>query len=332
MPAEKLGTMPPVPSTPLAPLSALRSAGALSAGMRIAVVAPCGWMEAERLNRGCAVLQSWGFEVTTGRHVLDRHPSGFLSGSDTDRAADLQAAWCDPDVDAVICARGGYGASRLIDLLDWTAMRAAIADRPVKPFVGSSDVTALHQAFAHHLGISTYFGPMVAGPILGLPDPCPATIEALRAALLKPADPLVISGGQTLLSGARQPSPVFGVSTGGTLSMLCSLLGTPEAGHARGGLVLLEDVAEAPYRIDRMLTHLLRSGWLSGVAGIACGSWERCGPPDAVAEVLRERLTGLGVPVVTGFRFGHGLEQATIPLGVPAVLDPDTGTLRLLRS
>jgi muramoyltetrapeptide carboxypeptidase len=173
---------------------------------------------------------------------------------------------------------------------------------------------------------------MVAGPILGLPDPCPVTIEALRAALLKPADPLVISGGQTLLSGARQPSPVSGVSTGGTLSMLCSLLGTPEAGHARGGLVLLEDVAEAPYRIDRMLTHLLRSGWLSGVAGIACGSWERCGPPDAVAEVLRERLTGLGVPVVTGFRFGHGLEQATIPLGVPAVLDPDAGTLRLLQS
>ncbi|HST80479.1 MAG TPA: LD-carboxypeptidase [Kineosporiaceae bacterium] len=324
--------MPPEPSTPTAALTPLRSAGALSPGMRVAVVAPSGWMEAERLNRGCAVLQSWGFEVTTGRHALDRHPSGFLSGSDADRAADLQAAWCDPDVDAVICARGGYGAGRLIDLLDWTAMRTAVADRPVKPFVGSSDVTALHQAFAHHLGISTYFGPMVAGPILGLPNPCPATIDALRAALLKPADPLVISGGQTLLAGARQPSSVSGVSTGGTLSMLCSLLGTPEAGRARGGILLLEDVAEAPYRIDRMLTQLLRSDWLTGVAGIACGSWERCGPPAAVHEVLRERLSGLGVPVLTGFRFGHGPEQATVPLGVPTVLDPGAGTLRFLGS
>ena len=322
--------MPPDSSPPTAALTALRPAGGLSAGMRVAVVATSGWMEAERLNRGCAVLQSLGFEVSTGPHVLDRHANGFLAGTDADRATDLQAAWCDRDVDAVICARGGYGAGRLIDLLDWTAMREAITNRPVKPFVGSSDVTALHRAFAHHLGIATYFGPMVAGPILGTPNPGPATIDALLAALLKPADPLVISGGATLLSGSGQQGPVSGVSIGGTLSMLCSLLGTPEEGRARGGIVLLEDVAEAPYRIDRMLTQLLRSGWLTGVTGIACGSWERCGPPDAVNEVLRERLSGLGVPVLTGFRFGHGPEQATIPLGTQTVLDPGPGTLRFI--
>jgi muramoyltetrapeptide carboxypeptidase len=319
------------PHTPPTALTALRPAGSLSPGMRVAVVAPSGWMEAERVNRGCAVLRSLGFEVLISPHVLDRHPSGFLAGTDAARAADLQSVWCDPEVDAVFCARGGYGAVRLIDLLDWTAMREAIADRPVKPFVGSSDVTALHQAFAHHLGVSTFFGPMVAGTILGVPKPSPTTIDALLAALLKSADPLTLSGGATLLSGAGRPGPVSGVSTGGTLSMLCSLLGTPEAGHARGGILLLEDVAEAPYRIDRMLTQLLRSGWLTGVTGIACGSWERCGPPAAVNEVLTERLSGLGVPVLTGFRFGHGPEQATIPLGSQTVLDPGAGTLRFIR-
>lgn len=324
--------MQDAPSTPTAPLTALRSVAELSPGMRVAVVATSGWMESERLSHGCAVLRSMGFEVSPGPHALDRHESGYLAGTDADRAADLQAAWCDPDVDVVFCARGGYGAVRIIDLLDWTAMREAIADRPAKPFIGSSDVTALHLAFAHHLGISTFFGPMVAGPILGTPNPSPATIDGLLAALLKSTDPLTISGGETLLSGAGQPGPVTGVSIGGTLSMVCSLLGTPEAGHARGGIVLLEDITEAPYRIDRMLTQLLRSGWLDGVAGIACGSWERCGPPSAVIEVLRERLSGLGVPVLTGFQFGHGLDQATIPLGSRATLDPDAGTLRFTRS
>jgi muramoyltetrapeptide carboxypeptidase len=318
-------------SRPAAALSTLRPAARLSPGMRVAVVAPSGWVHPERLDAGCAVLRSLGFDVSTGPHLLDRHQSGFLAGDDVDRAADLQGAWCDDEVDAIFCARGGYGAVRLIDRLDWTAMRKAVADRSVKPFVGSSDVTALHQAFAHHLGISTFFGPMVAGAILGRPNPGAATIGALRAAMLESGGPLTFSGGETLYHGAGHPAPVSGVSIGGTLSVLCSLLGTREAGQARGGIVLLEDVAEAPYRIDRMLTHLLRSGWLAGVTGIACGSWTRCGSPAAVNSVLQERLSGLGVPLLTGFPFGHGPEQATIPLGSHTVLDPAAGTLQFVR-
>jgi muramoyltetrapeptide carboxypeptidase len=293
--------------------------------MHLAVVAPSGWLDAERLERGCTLLRRLGFTVSIGAHVLDRHDNGYLAGADVDRAADLQAAWCDPGVDAVLCARGGYGAVRLLDLLDWRAMRAAVGDGPAKPFVGSSDVTALHQAFAHHLGVSTLYGPTVAGPILGLPNPDPATVNGLLAALLKPG--LTVTGGRPLVPALPHPDQVKGVTVGGTLAMVCALLGTPEAGHADGAIVLLEDVGEAPYRIDRMLTQLLRSGWLDGVAGIACGSWHGCGDPTRIEAVLRERLGVLAVPVLVDLPFGHGKVQATVPLGASAVLDSDAGSL-----
>jgi muramoyltetrapeptide carboxypeptidase len=299
------------------------SAAGLAAGMRVAVVAPSGPVDPQRLAYGCGVLERFGLRVTVGRHVLDRDAVGYLAGTDGDRAADLEQAWCDPSVGAVLCARGGYGAVRVLDLLDWTAMRRVVDGGGVKPFVGCSDVTVLHHGFARHLGVATHFGPTVAGPLLGVSDPEPVTVAGLRQALFAPEVPLRVSGGEPMVGGSAR-----GVTVGGTLSMVCSLAGTPEFGHAGGGIVLLEDVGESPYRIDRMLTHLLRAGWFDGVAGIACGSWQRCGPPGAVEAVLRERLSGLGVPLVTGLPFGHGPVQATVALGVSARLDADSGTLQ----
>jgi muramoyltetrapeptide carboxypeptidase len=311
-------------------LAVLRAPSALSAGSRVVVVAPSGPVDAGRLARGSALLRSLGLEVSPGSHVLDRDDHGYLAGTDLDRAADLQDAWCDPGVDGIFCARGGYGAVRLLDHLDWAAMRAASAGRPPKPLVGSSDVTALHQAFAHHLGVTTHFGPTAAGPILGTENPGAATVNALREALFRPTAPVLVHGGQALYPGRSSFSATAsGVTTGGTLALLCSMLGSAEARPARGGIVFLEDVGESPYRIDRMLTQLRRSGWLDGVAGIACGSWEKCGPAARVVAVLRDRLGDLGVPVVTGLPFGHGPAQVTIPLGQPAVLDADAGTVRI---
>jgi muramoyltetrapeptide carboxypeptidase len=134
--------------------------GRLRAGSRVAVVAPAGPVPEEPLYRGIAVLESWGLRVELGKHVLDRHSRlPYLAGADADRAADLQRAWCDPGVDAVFCARGGYGCQRMVDLLDWDAMAAA----GPKVFAGSSDVTALHEAIGTHLGMVTLFSPMIAG-------------------------------------------------------------------------------------------------------------------------------------------------------------------------
>lgn len=292
----------------------------LAPGARVAVVAPSGPVPEERLQAGLDVLRGWDLDPVVAPHVLDRHGEfDYLAGTDADRTADLQAAWCDPSVDAVLCARGGYGAQRMVDLLDWDAMRAA----GPKVFVGFSDITVLHQAFANRLGLVTLHGPAAAG--IDFIKHARAQ-EHLKATLFAPERVRTLACDGTALV----PGRARGVTLGGCLSMLASDLGTPHAHDgARGGLLLIEDVGERAYRIDRMLTQLLRSGWLDGVTGIALGSWVKCGPYDEVRAVLMDRLGSLGVPVVEEFGFGHCEGALTIPFGVTAELDADAGTLTL---
>ncbi|MFE2227197.1 S66 peptidase family protein [Streptomyces kronopolitis] len=293
----------------------------LRPGDRVAVVAPSGPLSPERLDRGLDVLRGWDLDPVPAPHVRGTHATlGYLAATDEERADDLQAAWCDPSVKAVFAARGGYGAQRMVDLLDWDAVRAAVP----KPLVGFSDVTVLHEAFAVRAGVSTLHGPAVAGEVF-LKDEATRTHlwrtlfapETVRTLAAPSARPLV-------------PGRAHGVTLGGCLTMLATELGAPRARPgAAGGLLLLEDVGEPPYRLDRALTQLLRAGWLEGVAGIALGSWARCGPYERVREVLVDRLVGLGVPVAEECGFGHGDSALTVPLGVPAVLDATAGTLVL---
>ncbi|OUD05009.1 S66 peptidase family protein [Streptomyces swartbergensis] len=293
----------------------------LAPGTRVAVVAPSGPVPEERLQAGLDVLRGWDLDPVVAPHVLGRHRElDYLAGTDAQRAADLQNAWCDPTVAAVLCARGGYGAQRMADLLDWEAMRAA----GPKVFAGFSDITVLHQAFATRLGLATLYGPAAAG--VDFIKNARAQ-EHLRATLFDPESVRTVTavppGGTALVPGRAR-----GVTLGGCLSLLASDLGTPHAlAGARGGLLLIEDVGESPYRVDRYLTQLLRTGWLDGVAGIVLGSWAACGPYEELRAVLADRLGGLGVPVVEEFGFGHGEGALTMPLGIPAELDASTGTL-----
>ncbi|MEU5633970.1 LD-carboxypeptidase [Streptomyces rishiriensis] len=289
-------------------------------GARVAVVAPSGPVVEERLQAGLDLLRGWDLDPVVAPHVLDRHRSlPHLAGADADRAADLQSAWCDPTVDVVLCARGGYGAQRLVDLLDWDAMRAA----GPKVFIGFSDSTALHEAFAVRLGLATLYGPVAAG--IDFVKNARAQ-EHLRATLFAPETVRTLrSGGVPLAPGRAR-----GVTLGGCLTLLATGYGTPHSrAGARGGLLLLEDVGEPPYSVDRALTQLLRTGWLDGVAGVALGSWHRCGPYEELRPVLADRLGGLGVPVVEELGFGHCEGALTVPFGVGAVLDADEGTLTL---
>ena len=319
----------------------------LRPGSRVAVVAPSGPNDAALVTEGCRVLAGWGLKVDVASQALASHPDlEYLAGDDAGRAADLQRAWLDPQVEAVLCARGGYGAQRIADRLDWAAMAAV----PPKIFTGFSDVTALHEAFALRLGVPTLHAPNVGG---GSFTSFPEAQEGLRRALFEPDGPdarvLASDGGQWLVPGRAR-----GVSAGGNLTLLASGLGTADgrqagrAGPGSGGrvrsggsvgagggfagcILLLEDVREECYRLDRMLTQLLRSGALDGVAGIALGTWAGCGPPEAVRRVMADRLGGLGVPVAWGLGFGHVAPQPTIPLGVPAELDAGPGTLAFLQ-
>ncbi|MDP9396780.1 MAG: LD-carboxypeptidase [Actinomycetota bacterium] len=295
----------------------------LRVGDLVAVVAPSGPLDPVRLERGFTLLRSWGLTVAAGAHVLARagSPLGYLAGADAERAADLQRAWTDPQVAAVLCARGGYGATRLLPFLDWDAMRAA----GPKVLLGSSDITGLHDAFAVELGLVTLFGPMVAAEVVAGESPDPVTVEELRRALLAPETATELTGRDTRTVVAGRAEGTLG---GGTLALLAASVGTPFARPAREGIVVLEDVGEPGYRLDRYLTQLLLAGWFDGVRGIALGSWVDCGA-DA-EDVVIERLAPLGVPLLAGLPFGHGRPQLTVPLGARATLDADARALSVL--
>jgi muramoyltetrapeptide carboxypeptidase len=286
----------------------LRRPRPLRAGDRVAVVAPSGPVVPERLDAGVRILRSWGLEAVLGDHVLTRHPElPYLAGTDEQRAADLQRAWTDPSVSAVVCARGGYGAQRLVDRLDWSAMAAA----GPRWFAGYSDATALHEAIAARLGLATVYGPMAAAAAFTTDA---GTAEALRRALF--GEPIELRGRALVPGRAEAPT------SGGCLALLATDAGTRTAGAYAGTVVCLEDVGEPAYAVDRWLTQLLRAGAFDGVAGFALGSWHDCQPgsPGLVARVLEERLAGLGVPIAADLPFGHGPSSAAVPLGVPAVL------------
>lgn len=300
-------------------IGALRRPPRLQEGDRVAVLAPSGPVPAERIGAGAAILEGWGLEPVVMPAARGAHPRlGYLAADDGARAADFQEAWGDPGIAAVFSARGGYGAQRMIDRVDW----AALAGAEPKVYVGFSDATALHEAIAVRLGVASLHGPMPAWSAF-IDDA--ATREHLRRTLFAPETVQV-----TASPTARPlvPGRASGVTFGGCLSLLASSVGTGEGRpDGAGGLLVLEDLEEADYRVDRYLTQLRRSGLLEGVAGVVLGSWTDCGPEASVREVLTDHLGGLGVPVLADFGFGHCTPSWTIPLGVPAVLDAGAGTL-----
>ncbi|MFJ1707508.1 LD-carboxypeptidase [Kitasatospora sp. NPDC088346] len=289
---------------------------ALRPGDRVAVAAPAGPPDPELLDRGTALLESWGLEVTVLPHVRDTH-LGHLAGRDADRAADLTAACADPGVRAVFCARGGYGTQRMVDLVDWPRLAAA----PPALLIGSSDVTALHEAFAVRLATTTLHAPM---PATGAITANPTSAAHLRTVLFEPerVTGLPLTGPQLVPGTAR------GRIAGGNASLLAASVGTPTAFPPDGCLLLLEEVGEEPYRLDRILTQLLRAGVLHRAAAFVLGDFTDCGPPHEVEALLADRLGGLGVPVACGLPAGHGPLQLTVPLGVRAELA--AGSLTLL--
>jgi muramoyltetrapeptide carboxypeptidase len=297
-------------------LEPLRRPRRLVPGDRVAVVSPAGPFPPGGLDAGLAVLRGWGLDPVVMPNATAS--TGFLAGSDADRAADFAKAWLDPSIAAVIASRGGYGSQRMADLVDWEALRAT----GPKAFVGFSDITAMHEAVALELGAASLHGPMPSWSQFAAD---PAMREHLRLHLFEPERAQRISSptAKALVGGTAT-----GVTFGGTLTLLAAGAGT--AHHRRdvaGGLLLLEDIGEEPYRIDRALTQLSRAGYFDRIAGVVCGSWVDCGPYEGVHAVLRDWFGGLGVPVVEEFGFGHCAGSLTIPLGLKATLDADAGTL-----
>ncbi len=300
-----------MPADQRAPLPVLPWPPRLSPGDRVALVSPAGTPTDRNIARAVALLESWGFVPVLGEHAASRDArAGYLAGSDAERAADLRAAWLDPSIAAVFCLRGGYGSMRLIDLLDFDELGAA----PGKLLIGSSDITALHQAWNARLDIGTLFSPMIGTADL-LDDEI--TTENVRSALVDPGGSLLFGGPD---SECMVPGEAVGTLVGGNLSLIAASIGAPEFRLPIGGIGLLEEVHEEPYRLDLLLLELKRCGWLDSLSAIALGSWEDCGDPDEVRALLAEYVAPLGIPAVWQLGFGHCAAAIVLPLGVEARL------------
>ncbi|HTF06783.1 MAG TPA: LD-carboxypeptidase, partial [Asanoa sp.] len=230
------------------------------------LVSPSGPTSPERLDRGLELLADWGLRAVPAPHAYDRN--GYLAGSDADRAADLNAAFADPEIRGVLCTRGGYGAQRMVDAIDMAAVR-----RDPKVVAGFSDITAVQFALWRGARLAAVHGPGLAWRDERTPV---ASAESLRAALMS-TDPVTIETIETEdTAGVRVPGIAAGPLLGGNLCLITSSIGTPDMPDLTGAVLLVEEVQEPLYKIDRMFTHLRRAGALDGLAGVALGQFTDC--------------------------------------------------------
>ena len=294
---------------------ALKLPPALRPGDLVAVAAPASAFDRAAFRRGAELIAARGYRVTY-RDDIFAH-AGSFAGDDARRAAELNAWLRDPDVRAILFARGGWGTSRILERLDL----GALARRPTA-IAGFSDLTALLLAVTQRAGVAAVHGPMVAGAGKGADG---ARDMARLLALLSGAAATLTHRGLRALRPGRARAPV----TGGNLSLLAHSVGTPSQVAARGRILFVEEVGEALYRIDRCVRQLLLAGVFRGVAGIVLGRFTGKKPSErgSVAGIFLEALGRRPVPVVSGFPAGHGTPNRAIPFGVPATLDADAGTL-----
>lgn len=301
---------------------------ALSPGQTIGLVAPSSALpEPALLKEAVARLEGMGYRVRVGESCLSRH--GYLAGEDALRAADLMGMFLDDAVDAILCVRGGYGAMRVLPLLDYPA----IAAHP-KVFSGYSDVTALHGALVRHAGLVTFHGLMAVSDFAdGKVDAF--SQQAFWRLVSNPAFCGPLENPVGTPRGMLRPGVAEGPLMGGNLSLVAASLGTPYAQPLDGALLLLEDVGERSYAVDRMLMHLKNAGVFDRVAGVLLGTFTDCEPAEGsrdfrVLEICGQLLADAGVPVMTGLQYGHCTPKLSWPYGIRCRMDAAAGTLTML--
>jgi muramoyltetrapeptide carboxypeptidase len=295
----------------------------LKPGARIGLIAPSSPVyEEENRQKAIRLLEDMGFSVTVGQSCHGQR--GYLSGSDIIRAYDVNSMFQNPDIDAIVCLRGGYGAARILPMLDYNMIR----DNP-KPFVGFSDITALHCAFQVKCGLVTFHGPMAGAhwPV-GLRENNSRS-EWLRAMSETAPLGLMENPDGTPFEAFRE-GEAEGILTGGNLTVLNNLLGTEYMPDLDGKLLLLEDVGEKPYRIDAMLTQLRNTGLIQKCAGFILGDFTDCGgdpskPTLTLHEIFSELLPQ-GKPILQSVHAGHGHDKITLPLNIPYRISGNTLT------
>jgi muramoyltetrapeptide carboxypeptidase len=293
---------------------------ALRPGDRVAVLSISSPADPAALAVGLDAIRFAGLEPVLYPSAHDQGSMRpYLAGDDAMRVADLRAALTDPSIAGIIFATGGSGSQRTLEALDLDLIPA----QPPKVLAGYSDVTAVLEAVGRKLGWASLMSPMVTsqGPTAHY------SWASMLRALMQPERSTQISYPEatTLVGGTAA-----GRTMGGNLTLLAASIGTATSWPAEGAILLVEDVDEQEFRLDRMLTQLRRSGYLAGVAGVVAGTFVNCGEPELIQQVLTERLGDLGVPMIAWANVGHGGYFQTFPIGIAAELDADAKTLRLL--
>jgi len=317
----------------------------LQPGDTIGLVTPATFLTEEQLRNAVQSLEKLGFKVRYSPNMLVR--KGFLAGTDEQRAEDINQMFADKEIDGIMCGRGGYGSGRILPLLDYDLIR----NNP-KVFIGFSDITAMLYGIYGQSGLICFHGPV------GTSDYTEITTEYFQKLLMDPPAQVVYDnqgvkpdidvvvneeGVEVEVESLPQlitlsPGVAEGELIGGNLSLISMLSGTDYDLDMRDKIVFIEDVGEAPYRIDRMLTQLLLAeDKLPAAAGVLLGVFSGCEADDlerslSLAQVLQDRLAGLGIPVLYGLSFGHISQNMTLPFGVRARLDADDKKLTLLET
>ena len=306
----------------------------LKSGDTIGLIAPGSnaW-EDEEIEYAMDVLRSFGFKVKPGKHLFDR--KGYLAGEDKNRAADVNQMFADKSIDGVYCLRGGYGSPRILPYLDFPMIK----ENP-KALIGYSDITALLNAIYAKTGLITFHGPMPRENFT------PYTVLSFKEVLFEGRSNIELATPPAfeVQEGHAEkdnrlttvtPGKASGRLIGGNLSLMVKLIGTPYEPDYNNKILFLEDIDEAPYRVDGMLTHLLVAGRLKKLAGIVFGKCTDCnasGPSLSLEQVINDRLGQLNIPVLKGLMIGHIEDLATIPVGAMATLNASKKRLILKES
>lgn len=337
--ASRAPVSPRQPAAPVRPAPPVSHAGAaasavpaLKPGARVAIVAPAS-AAPDASDLAAEWLEARGFAaqvMPASRARLDA-PYDYLAGSDAERLDDLHAAFASPDIGAVWCLQGGFGSWRLLDRLDFSLLR-----RHPKPFIGYSDITALHLAMQRHAGFVTFHGPMLAQDLLaGKREPTESHLLAMVGGQVGQGawiDPPPDASATELV-----PGTATGRLIGGNLALIAALIGSPNEIDTRDAILFIEDVNEALPRVDRLLSQLAAAGKFDGLKGVLVGNFTRIlgvQMDDAQAQgmlypLILDQFRARGIPVLAGWPSGHGNPNLTLPLGARVTLDTGRGALRL---
>ena len=280
----------------------------INIGDTIGIAAPAGSFNRERFNSGVGILENMGFNIFMPDQLMQE--DRWFAGDDDTRVSVLHNLFLDPDVKAIVCARGGYGSMRLLEKIDFDIVRA----HP-KIFAGFSDITVLLSAFYERAGLVCYHAPVVTSLI----DADDLSLKVFRSMLTDDKPFSMIADEDTgcvVCSGQAS-----GIIQGGNLTTLNHLTGTEFMPELDGKVLLLEDIAEPAYKIDRMLTQMRLAGIFSGIRGIVLGQFEDCGRYEAINSIFKENFKDKGIPVISGFGFGHSKRNLAFPIGAEITLD-----------